>query len=221
MIPLRMVHVGFVLVLLHVSAADAAPRTYLSVNGGVDVLTTNISGDVVDNRVVGRIEMGIGTHLSDAHLLEFTFGILGKQRQSGRILPITFDEIGLPDHLRAFRLDANPIMLRLRWAASGMRSGYIKPELSVGAGLYSVSRWLRPVPSVEPEVTSDLLPAFELGVAALFIFGENWMGYLGPRYTFTQRTDLVDETDHLDGMSVMLGFRFFLNSPRDEFEPDP
>ncbi len=207
--------------LLLASGVAAAPRTYLSVNGGVDVLNTNLNGDVVDNRVIGQIEMGIGSHLNDDFLLEGTFGFLGSQRQSGRVLPISIDEIDLPVHLRAYRLDVNPIMLRLRWAGSGMRKGYVKPELSVGAGLYSVSRWLRPLPFIEPEVTSDLLGAFEVGASALFIFGPNWMGYLGPRYTFTQRTDLVDDTDHLDGLSLLIGFRFFLNSPRDEFEPDP
>jgi hypothetical protein len=204
------------------ASASAVPRSYLNLSGGADVLTTNLDGDVVNDRVVGHVELGIGTHLGDDLLMEGTFGVLGTQQQDTRPLPLNPndpEDLNLPDHLRVYRVEVNPIMLRLRWARSGMRKGYMKPELSVGAGIYSVSRWLRPFPSVVPEVTSELLAAFEVGASALFVFGKNWMGYMGPRYTFTQRTDLVDETDHLDGLSLLLGFRFFLNSPRDEFEP--
>ena len=199
--------------------AAAAPRTYLNLNGGVDVLTGSVGGRVVSDRVIGQVELGIGTHLSDNWLFEGTFGVLGTQQQAPLVAPLSVDEFELPEHLRVFRVDVNPIMLRVRWAPSGMRTGYLKSELSFGAGMYSVSRWLRPIPGIEPEVTSDLLAAVEAGASALLVFGKNWMGYLGPRYTFTQRTNLVDGTNHLDGVSVLLGFRFFLNSPRDEFEP--
>lgn len=201
------------------AAARALPRTYLNFNGGVDVLTTDVSGDVVTDRVIGQVELGIGTHLTDDLLIEGTFGLLGTQEQLPPVPPLSLDEVDLPEHERTFRIEVNPLMLRLRWAHSGMRTGYMKPEFSVGAGVYSVSRWLRPVPSVAPDVANDLLAAAELGASVLFVFGKNWMSYFGPRYTFTQRTDLVDDTDHLDGLSVLLGFRFFLNSPRDEMEP--
>ncbi len=219
---LRHVVRGFVLTALLATTTQAAPRSYLSLNGGAKVLTGDIDGDVVTERTVGQVELGIGSHVTDDLLFEFTYGVLGSQQVTGRVPPITFEESTLPDHLRAFRIEVNPIMFRLRWASSGMRTGYLKPEFSLGLGMYSVSRWLRPLPPVEPEVASDLLVAFELGASALFVLGKNWAGYVGPRYTVTQRTDLIDDMDHLDGLSVLVGFRFFLNSPRDEFEPpDP
>lgn len=197
--------------------ALALPRTYLEFSGGAFVLTGQTSGDVVDSRTVGLVEIGIGSHLTDNLLLEGTFGVHGER--SGEIVPLfRAEDLLLPVSARTWRIEANPIMLRLRYARSGMRTGYLKPELQVGFGFVSVTRWLQPVPGFVPESRSDLLLAGEVGISALFILGKNWMAHLGPRYTMTQREDLVDSTHHLDGISVLLGFRFFLNSPRDDPE---
>lgn len=195
----------------------AMPRSYLACAGGADVLLDNVDGDVIDERLIGQFELGIGTHLSDRLLLEATFGVLGAQQQEGTILPI-FDpeELLLPESELAYRLEANPLMVRLRYARGGMRTGYLKPEFDVGMGLYSVTRWLRSAPAVAPGSTNDLLAAFEVGVSALLILDKNWMAVFGPRYTLTQRSDLVDDTNSLDGISILFGLRFFLNSPRDE-----
>ena len=198
-------------------AATAIPRSYLAAAGGADVLLDNVDGDVIDERLIGQFELGIGTHLGDRLLLEATFGVLGAQQQEGTIQPI-FDpeELLLPESVRAYRLEANPLMLRLRYARGGMRTGYLKPEFDVGLGLYSVTRWLRPIPPFEPESINELLAAFEVGVSALLILDKNWMAVFGPRYTLTQRSDLVDDTNSLDGISILFGLRFFLSSPRDE-----
>ncbi|MFQ5599963.1 MAG: hypothetical protein ACE5G2_05350 [Candidatus Krumholzibacteriia bacterium] len=207
------------LVALTCGRAEALPRSYLNVGGGVDVLTTNLDGDVVDERVIGQIEIGIGTHLADHLLLEATFGRLGSQQQANPLVIVDPSELFLPESELAYRVEVNPIMLRLRYAHSGLRSGYVKPEFHAGVGLYSVTRWMRPVLGLEPDTTNLLLPAFEVGTSALFVFDKNWMAYFGPRYTFMQRRDLVDETEHFDGLTLLLGFRFFLNSPREEYEP--
>jgi len=198
-------------------AAAAMPRSYLACAGGADVLLADVSGDVIDQRLIGQFELGIGTHLGDRLLLEATFGVLGAQQQQGTILPILDpEELLLPESKLAYRLEANPLMLRLRYARGGMRTGYLKPEFEAGVGMYSVTRWLRSVPSVPSGSTNELLAAFEVGVSGLLILDKNWMAIFGPRYTLTQRSDLVDDTDSLDGISILFGLRFFLNSPRDE-----
>jgi len=195
----------------------ALPRTYLEFSGGAYVLTGETSGDVVDTPTVGLVEVGIGTHLTDNLLLEGTFGVHGDR--TGPVEPILDPEdLFLPESERTWRLEANPMMLRLRYARSGMRTGYLKPEFHLGLGFISVTRWLQPIPGFAMASVSDLLLAGEVGVSALFILGKNWMAHAGPRYTMTQREDLVDSTHHLDGVSILLGFRFFLNSPRDDPE---
>ena len=197
------------------SAATAMPRSYLAVAGGADVLLGNVEGDVIDQRLVGQFELGIGTHLGDRLLLEATFGILDPQQQEGRLLPHLPAEGDLPDHVLAYRIEVNPMMLRLRYARSGMRKGYLKPEFQIGLGLFSVTRWLRPAPAVEPPSTNQLLPALEIGACMLLVLDKNWMAVFGPRYTLTKRSDLVDDTRSLDGVAILFGLRFFLNSPRD------
>ncbi len=193
----------------------ALPRTYLEFSGGAFVLTGETSGDVVDTRTVGLVELGVGSHLTDNLLLEGTFGVHGER--TGPIVPIfDIEDLLLPESARTWRLEANPIMLRLRYARSGMRTGYLKPEFHLGLGFISVTRWLQPVPGFAMASVNDLLLAGEVGVSFLFILGKNWMAHVGPRYTMTQREELVDSTHHLDGVSVLLGFRFFLNSPRDD-----
>jgi hypothetical protein len=194
----------------------AAPRSYLAASGGAVVLNTNLDGDVVSERVIGQLEIGVGTHLNDNLLLEATFGFLGQQEGDERFrapsatLP--------PESEITFRVAVNPMMVRLRYTRTGMRTGYMKPEFEVGFGAYHVTRWLQPLPGIEAETTSRFLPALEVGFSALFILGKNFSATFGPRYTMTQRIDLVESTDHLDGLSILLGFRFFLKSARDEFE---
>jgi hypothetical protein len=92
--------------------------------------------------------------------------------------------------------------------------------VSAGLGIYSTTRSLIPLLGIPPATENDLLPAVELGIAALMMMQKNWMGFLEARYTFTKRLQLVEDVDNLDGLSILLGFRFFLNSPREEFEPE-
>ena len=193
----------------------AAPRSFLTIAGGAQVFTAETGGDVFDQRTVGQFELGIGTQIGDDFLLEGSFGLYGNQE--GPFIPIfDLDHLLLPESQRTFRLEVNPIMLRLRYARSGMRAGYLKPELHAGIGIYSVTRWLQPIPGVEPDTARDLLLAGEAGLSALFILGKNFMATVGSRFSLTQRRDLVDQVNHLDGFGFLLGFRFFLNSPRDE-----
>jgi hypothetical protein len=194
----------------------AIPRTYLAVGAGADVLLTDLSGDVVDERVLGQLELGIGTQIAGSLALEATFGVLEAQQQDPPVLPLDVDELALSESARTFRVEANPIMLRLRYARGGVRKGYLKPELHAGVGLVSVTRWLRQVPGLEPPSTNELFTALEAGASALLVLGTNFTMSCGARYTLMERNDIVDATDHLDGLSVLLGFRIFLNSPADE-----
>lgn len=187
-------------------AARATPRSFLSVGAGAQVYTAHVGEPVFDQRAVGQFEVGVGTQLGEDFLLEGSFGFYGTQET----------QFGDVERFQVFRLECNPIMLRLRYARSGMRVGYLKPELQAGIGMYSVTRWLQPIPGIEPETERDLLMAGEVGVAALFILGRNFMATVGSRFTMTQRKDLVEQVRHLDGFGFLLGFRFFLNSPRDE-----
>ena len=206
--------------LLLPAAGSAMPRTYLALTGGANVLTGDVSGDVVDSRTLGAFELAVGSHLNDDLLLEGSFGVYGAQ--TGPIIPIfRLEDLSLPESQRTFRLEVNPIMLRLRYARGGMRTGYVKPELELGVGFLSVTRWLQPVPGLVPGTTSDLLMAGEVGLSAMLILGKNWMALLGTHYLVTEREDLVDELGHLDSIAILLGFRFFLNSPRDEGVPPP
>src|SRR5262245_37611903 len=169
------------LVLLPAVAA-AVPRTYLAVTGGATVLTGDVSGDVVDSRTIGQVEFGIGTHLSDNLLIEGSFGVYGSQEVP--YVPIlTLEELLLPVPVRVYRIEVNPLMLRLRYARSGMRKGYLKPELQCGLGFLSVTRGIRNPAIVPPDTANDLLLAGEAGISALLILGKNWMLQLGARYT--------------------------------------
>ena len=58
------------------------------------------------------------------------------------------------------------------------------------------------------------------GASMLMIMGRNFAGSLGARYTVMQRRGISQSTEHLDGFSVILSFRFFLNSPREEMQPE-
>lgn len=201
-------------------SATALPRTYLALAGGPTVLLGDVGGDVVDSRTLGQFEVAIGSHLNDDLLLEGSFGVYGSQ--TGPIIPIfELEDLLLPESERTFRIEVNPILFRLRYAPGGMRTGYLKPEMQLGLGCLSVNRWLQPVPGLPPETVSDLLPCVDAGLSALLILGKNWMATLGARLTLTTNEDLVDDLDDLNSIAIVLGFRFFLNSPRDEGVPPP
>ena len=124
-------------------------------------------------------------------------------------------EAGLTPSERAFSVTVNDLMIRTRWARSGHRTGYFKPEASLGIGAYQVTRLLRNPPAIPPEDTSQLLAAVELGAAALFVFSQNFIGIIGSRFTVMEREAIVDSIDHFDGFALTLGFRIFLPSPAD------
>lgn len=193
-------------------------RSYLAFDGGMDILTTNLDGDVVRDRFIGLTEIGVGYQLNPRMLIEVTYGWLGRHQQDPPIYALQQGEV-LTEAQRAFRVTLNPLLFRLRYAHSGQRVEYAKPEISLGLGMYQVTRLLRNVPSVPPEETSQLLPVLELGTEALFVFSRNFMGHVGGRYAITSRSDIVDNTRHFDGASLVLGFRIFLPSPRDANEP--
>lgn len=193
-------------------------RSYLTFEGGFDVLMTNLSGDVVQNRTAGLVDIGVGYQFGSRFVVEGTYGWLGRYRQAGPIQYVPPREEYPPDEARAFQVTVNPFLVRLRYARSGVRTGYLKPEWSLGLGFYQVTSFLRNYQSVPPEESSQLLPAAELGVAALFIFGPNFTMQAGGRYTLMQRRAIVDDTRHFDGLTIALGFRVFLPSPRDEGE---
>jgi hypothetical protein len=200
--------------------ARSLPRTYLALSGGANVLNTDLNGSVVKERVVGHFEIGVGSHITDRTLLELSFAVMGSQEDPDATAIYDVHELLLPDTEKAYRVEVNPLMMRLRHSRSGMRQGYIKPEFSLGLGVYSVTRWLRNIYGVPPVPTSQLLPAVEAGASMLMILGDNFAGTLGARYTIMQRRGISQGTEHFDGFSVLLGFRFFLNSPADELEPD-
>jgi hypothetical protein len=204
---------------LAAGSAWSLPRTYLQVTGGANVLNTNLSGNVVNERVVGHFELGVGGHLTDKTLLELSFAVMGRQENIEAKPIYEIEELRLPDTERAYKVSVNPVMFRVRHARSGMRSGYVKPELSLGVGVYSVTRWLRNFYGIPPAPTSQLLPALEMGASMMMILGDNFAGSLGARYTVMQRRGISQGTEHFDGFSLLLGFRFFLNSPADEILP--
>ena len=205
--------------ILCANSALSLPRTYLQVGGGANVLNTDLSGRVVKERVVGHFEIGVGGHLNDKTLLELSFATMGKQEDVEAAPIYDLEELRLPDRERVYKVEVNPVMFRVRHARGGMRSGYVKPEFSLGGGVYSVTRWLRSFAGVPPAPTSQLLPAFELGASMMMILGENFSGSLGARYTIMQRRGISQGTEHFDGFSLLLSFRFFLNSPADEMQP--
>jgi hypothetical protein len=196
------------------------PRTYLTLSGGANVLNTDLNGSVVKERVVGHFEIGVGGHLTDRTLLELSFAVMGAQEDPDATAIYELDDLLLPDTEKAYKVEVNPVMLRVHHARSSLRQGYIKPEFSLGVGAYSVTRWLRNIYGIPPAPTSQLLPAVEAGVAMLMILGDNFSGTLGARYTVMQRRGISQGTEHFDGFSVLLGFRFFLNSPADELQPE-
>ena len=174
---------------------------------------------MVKERVVGHFEIAVGGQLTDRTLLELSFATMGEQEDVDARPIFDLDDLLVPDRERVYKVQVNPLMLRVRHARSGMRSGYVKPEFSFGLGAYSVTRWLRNFASIPPEPTSQLLPAVELGASMMMILGQNFSGSLGARYTMMQRRGISQSTEHLDGLSLLLSFRFFLNSPADEMQP--
>ena len=211
------------LVVAHAVAAQAkphpAPKFYFGFTGGVGILTADVSGDVVDTRANGVIEIGVGYEVSKNWLMEFTYGFVGRYREDRLYLPLDPDSLPPPDARRAYQVQVNPLFLRAFWTHSGIREEYAKPQLSIGVGFEQVSRLLRNYPGIPPEDTSQLLPAIEIGLASLFVFSRNFSGFLGARYTITERSDIVDKTRHLDTVGLVFGIRAFLPSPRDAAEP--
>lgn len=213
-----------VLVLVAAAAATAPAsarrpaESYLAFAGGVDLLTGDVGGDVIARRSNGNLELAVGHQFGDRLLVEFSYGILGRREQEPPIGVLALGELP-PAYQRAYRVQANPMFLRARYAHSGQRTEYLKPELSLALGFVQVSRLLRNVPFIPPEGTSQLLPSLEVGAAALFVFSKTFMMTAGVRYRLTEREPIVDATDHLDGFVIGLGLRSFLPSPRDVAEP--
>lgn len=218
---MRFVRLATLFLCVGFSTGHAGPRvrSYLTLNGGAGILTGNVEGDVIDSRAMGLFEIGVGYQINDRSLVEFTYGFMGQHQQAGPIDPLPIGEPLRPDAELAFRVTLNSLLLRWQFAPSGQRTGYFKPAFSLGAGYYQVTSLLRPVGGVPPFDTSQLLPALEVGAAALFVFSRNSMGYVGARFAVTDREPIVDDTDHLDGFALLLGFRVFLPSPRDVAEP--
>ena len=208
------------LVLAGATPAQARklPRSCLVMAGGAKVYTADVSGDVMNARAAGHIEIGVGVQLADPLMLEFTYGWDGTYIQDPPILALP---IAPPpaDTERAFQVGLNALLFRLRYAKSGLRTEYIKPEFSVAAGWMQVTRLLRNYPAYPYVESSQLLAAGEVGAAALVVFSKNFMGTVGARYTLTERRGVVDATGHLDGFSFLIGFRTFLPSPADVAEP--
>lgn len=213
---------GSILCVLLLAAAPASARvssrSYLALALGPNGLTGDVSGDVVDSRFTGWVEIGVGYEVSRTTLLEFTYGWNGTFTQDGFYYPLTPGELP-SDAERAFKVGFNPMFLRCRIAPGGHRTEYLKPELSLGIGFVQVSRLLRNAPSVPPEDTSQMLLAGEFGLSGLVVFSKNFMGTFGARYVLTERRDIVDDLNHADSIAFLLGFRIFLPSPRDVEEP--
>jgi len=199
--------------------AKKSSKSYLLVTGGAGGLTGNLTGDVVDSRASPRLDLGVGFELNPKFLIEFSYGWSGTWTLNGPYVPLLPGEELLPETARAYEVGTNTIFSRLRYAHSGVRTGYLKPELSAGIGFVQVTRYLRNPPTVPPEETSQMLFSVELGGSALFVFSKNFLGSIGLRYTITERREIVTDLDHLDSIALVLSFRGFLPSPRDLAEP--
>jgi hypothetical protein len=212
----RVVRIGLCLLALATTAeARRSPRSYLLVAGGAGVLTGETSGEVVNDRASLRLDLGLGFQVHKTALLEFTYGFSGTWTSDVPVYNLRPDE-GIPaDTERVIEVGTNPIMTRLRYAHSGVRTEYLKPELSVAIGWLQVTRFLRNPPPIPPQETSDMLFSVELGVSALFVFSRNFMIAPGLRYTITERRGIADELGHMDSIAFVVGFRGFLPSPRD------
>jgi hypothetical protein len=191
-------------------------RSYLTLSGGFGRFTGDVRSDVVQSRNTGTVQIGIGYQIADPWLVELSYGWLGRFEQDPPINALDFaTESRLTESEKAYRVTLNDLMLRTRWAPSGHRTEYFKPEASLGVGAYQVSRQLRNYPGIPPEDTSQLLAAVELGAAALFVFSSNFTGIVGGRFTIMEREAIVDSVDYFDGFALTLGFRAFLPSPAD------
>lgn len=218
---MRRATVFFLALLVVSSAAEAkkSSKSYLLVNAGAGGLTGKITGAVVDSRASPRLDLGVGFQLSPRLLIEFSYGWSGTWSAEGPVGPLLPSEGFPPATARAFEVGTNPIFARLRYARSGVRTEYLKPELSAGIGFVQVTRYLRNPPTIPPEETSQMLFAVELGASALFVFSKNFLGSVGLRYTITERREIVTDLDHMDSIAFVVSFRGFLPSPRDLAEP--
>jgi len=217
---MRLAAVFFLLLVGLSSGAEAkkSPKSYLLVTAGAGGLTGKLTGDVVDSRASPRLDLGVGFQLSSTLLIEFSYGWSGTWSRLPYV-PLLPSEGFPPETVRAFEVGTNPIFARLRYAHSGVRKEYLKPELSAGIGFVQVTRHLRNPPTIPPEETSQMLFSVELGAAALFVFSKNFMGSVGLRYTITERREIVTDLDHMDSIAFVVSFRGFLPSPRDVAEP--
>jgi hypothetical protein len=210
------------LALLSAAPAGARPhtRSYLAFDVGADFLTADTSGPVMEGSAEGMGDIGVGYQLSDCWLIEATYGFMGRW-QLPRYFALDPTVEPPPDSKRVYRVTINPLFVRTHWARGGARTEYFKPQLSAGVGFVQVTRLLRNHPAVPPFDASQLLVSAEVGVAGLFVFSKTLMGWVGGRYRMTERRDIADDTRHMDGVSVLFGFRAFLPSPRDAAEPEP
>jgi len=199
--------------------ARSRPGSYIVLAGGAGALTGEISGDVVDERASLRLDLGLGFQLHATTLLEFSYGFSGTWTMDNPRYNLLPDEGMPPDTERVIEVGTNPMMARLRYAHSGVRTEYLKPELSIGVGWLQVTRFLRNPAPIPPQETSDMLFNVEFGISALVVFSDNFMIVPGLRYTITERSDIVHELGHMDSIAFVVGFRGFLPSPRDATEP--
>jgi hypothetical protein len=207
------------LALATTAEARGRPGSYILLAGGAGALTGDVSGDVVDERASLRLDLGLGFQVHETALLEFTYGFSGTWTSANPLYNLRPEE-GMPaDTERVIEVGTNPMMARLRYAHSGVRTEYIKPELSLGIGWMQVTRFLRNPAPIPPQETSNMLFSVELGISALVVFSRNFMVAPGLRYTITERRGIVDELGHMDSIAFVIGFRGFLPSPRDVAEP--
>lgn len=201
-------------------ARRAVPRFYLGGAGGVQYLTADVSGDVIDSRTNIGLDIAVGYQITPRWLAEFSYGFEGSYRVDTRYIPLPPGEFP-SDAERAFEVRTNPLFVRTYFTRSSFREEYMKLQWSLGLGWVQVTRLLRNPAGVPPFDTSQLLAAVEFGGAALFVFSKNFSGFLGVRYRVTERRVIADRTSHMDSVSLVFGLRSFLPSPRDVAEPDP
>jgi hypothetical protein len=188
--------------------AGEARRAYITLCLGASVLTADTGGDVIDQRAVAQAEVGLGWRLRPSLLFEATFAGMDRQRQSGAILPVAPDE-NPPETETAYEVIVNPIMLRLRFFGRPSRQRAVHPEMTVGVGLYSVTRTHRTRSPTLAYQTNLLIPAVELGAAATYDLNDRVDLLLSARYTATQKRGIVDDTNNLSAFTFYLGGRLY------------
>lgn len=202
------------------NARRTVPRFYLGGAGGVQYLTADVSGDVIDSPANASLDIAVGYQITPRWLTEFSYGFEGSYSADTRYLPLPPGE-NPSDAERAFQVRTNPLLVRTYYTRSSFREEYMKLQWSLGLGWVQVSRLLRNPAGVPPFDTSQLLAAVEFGGAVLFVFSKDFSGFLGVRYRVTERRRIADRTGDMDSIGLVFGLRSFLPSPRDVAEPDP